>query len=63
MNYTKNEIVLPRNIEEEMKERSLSRRRIPVLGLLWVASVSLSFAQEKRAMTADDMLDMVRIGN
>jgi dipeptidyl aminopeptidase/acylaminoacyl peptidase len=48
---------------KKMKVRSLSRRKIPALGLLWFASVSLGFTQERRAMTVDDMLDMVRIGD
>ncbi len=41
----------------------VSCRSILVLGLLWSASVTVIVAQEKRAMTVDDMLDVVRNGD
>jgi len=46
-----------------MKKRRLSSNAILPFGLLWFASLSTMAAQERRAMTVDDMLDLVRIGD
>ena len=46
-----------------MKKGRLSSGIILAFGLLWLASLSTAAAQEKRAMTVDDMLDFVRIGD
>ena len=40
---------------------SMSKIVMRVLGILWLSSLSLISAEERRAMTVDDLLDMVRI--
>jgi len=46
-----------------MKKLSRLPRVLWILGVLWFSSMIAASAQEKRAMTVDDMLDVVRIGD